>query len=103
MDTDPTPTLSDTAQAIAEAQAAKDREFLDALRKRQVSEVILDETSTAEGVADAVAVAQRMPMNRAERRTRVKFYAKVLAESERQVPYVDPTIVPRYQRRRRKG
>jgi hypothetical protein len=98
----PTDTIPPEAQALAEAQAEKDREFLDALRKKQVSEVILDEAATAESVADAVAVAQRQPMNRAERRAQVKQYAAILAFGNKQTPVVNPTIIPKSARRLRK-
>jgi hypothetical protein len=94
----PTDTIPPEAQALAEAQAEKDREFLADLRKKQVSEVILDETSTAENVAAAI----RQPMNRAERRAQVKQYATILAYGNRQRPVINPTIIPKADRRLRK-
>jgi len=94
-----TATLDPAAFAIAEEQAALDRAYLDALRKRQVSEVILDEVAEYEG--DDPKVFTPMPMNRAQRRQRVKVYAALLASTERQVPFVHPTTVPKSKRRRR--
>jgi hypothetical protein len=77
--------------------------LLEDLRKRQVSEVILDEVATAESVADAVVEPKRAPMNRAERRAQVAMYARILAAQERQTPIVNPTIIPKAKRRRHKG
>ena len=91
--------------ALAEAQALKDAELLAALqeRKREVKERILAEVGEAEAAAPAPAAPVRIPMNRAQRRAQVRMYARLLAATERQQPVVNPTIIPKSARRRRKG
>lgn len=86
--------MDESTQAIAEAQAAKDREFLEALKARPSAPI--------EEVVEAIDLTPPK-MNRAQRRERVKLYAMVLAEAERQAPFVADTIIPRSARRRRKA
>jgi hypothetical protein len=76
------------AQAIAVEQAAKDAALMVELQARP-------KAPKPEPV--------HVPMNRKERRSQVKFYARMLAETERQTPVVNATIIPRSQRRRRPG
>lgn len=90
--------------AIAEAQAAKDRELLAAMdAKRQAVKAeqaqFVIETDNPDLMEDRTPV----PMNRAQRRQRVREYAKLLAFTERQTPVVNPTIIPKnsYLRRKR--
>lgn len=80
-----------TPQELAEAQAAKDAALMESLQARR------------KDVAANIAAERPHYMNRAERRAQVKYYAAVLAAGNKQEPYVDGTIVPRSQRRRRKG
>lgn len=72
---------------------------------------------SAEGVVDLDAAEQepmvittdnpdlmeerRIPMNRAQRRQQVRLYAMLLANTERQRPVVNPTIIPKSKRRRK--
>lgn len=84
--------LSDAALALAQAQAKKDADLMEALKDRPKPKVI-----------EAVAATPRILMNRAQRRAQVKAYSRVLAMTERQVPVVNPTIVPKSKRRRQPG
>lgn len=119
-------TPTEEALAVAQAQAAKDLELLQAVNAAR-AKVKEQEPITINGkvahhidesgvpvdedgfplelteVPDAEPVVTRMPMNRADRRAQVKLYARILAETERQTPVVNPTIIPRSQRRKRKG
>lgn len=92
-----TATLDPEVMAVAEAQAAKDLELLQALNARKA------EAQEQEPITITTDEPQRVPLNRAERRAQVKLYATILASTERQVPVVNPTIIPRRERRRRKG
>lgn len=87
----------DRAMALAEAQAAKDRELLASLNERSTKEPVPQAAEQAE----VVEQPKPKPMNRAERRQQVAYYAKALAASERQTPIVNPTIIPKNKRRRR--
>lgn len=88
------PTIPDEAMALAEEAAAKDRALL--------ADIKLMAKHTKRVADEKPKQPERNPMNRAERRAQVKVYAAVLAMSERQTPVINPTIVPRAQRRRQK-
>lgn len=122
-----------TEQFIAEAQAAKDAELAATLKRKRASKAVLADVKTAEDAVFTINGAEfdhidesgvpvdkdgfpleltevpdaepivRQPMNRAERRAQVKQYAAILALTERQRPIVNPTIIPKADRRRRKG
>lgn len=88
--------VQDAMLTLAQVQAAKDAELLAALQSRDKDIVLADgEVTVTEPVKD-------LPMNRAQRRERVRQYARLLAFSERQTPIVNPTIIPKSSRRRRK-
>lgn len=100
--------MDEATHAIAEAQASEDAAIMAALQARtealrakraEHADAIL--ADVAEGEEKSLPVVKPQPMNRAERRAQVKFYATVLAQGNKQVPYVDPTIRPKSQRRRR--
>lgn len=102
--------LSTEVMTLAEAQAAKDAALMSALidrRKRAKSpaKAIVADVAAAEDEADhpQPVAAPRIPLNRAQRRAQVKQYARILALTERQVPVVNPTIIPKSARRRRKN
>lgn len=100
--------VSTDVMALAEAQALKDAELMAALaerkaaKKSEASGLILDAVADAEE-KHARPAPVKVPMNRAQRRAQVKFYAKLLAETERQTPIVNPTIIPKSARRQRKN
>jgi hypothetical protein len=93
-----TATLDPEVMAVAQAQAEKDLELLAALQARK--EEGLEEQEPFTITTDEPV---RVPLNRAERRAQVKLYAAILASTERQTPIVNPTIIPRRERRRKKG
>jgi len=87
--------LDEDVQARAEAMAAEDRKLLDMLKEQ-----------TAEWREKNRPTPEPEPvvhLNRAERRTQVKMYAQLLAETEKQTPVRNATIIPRAARRRRKA
>lgn len=93
---DTTTTLSPDAQAIAEAQAEKDRQFMEDLKARaELAALVADGSekqaverrriSHAERVRSAqneaiVAALQQVPLNRAQRRAQVKAFAAMLRQ-----------------------
>lgn len=91
--------------AVAEAQAAKDRDLVAHLADlKTATEQVRD---TRQEVIDVeenedIEPAPRYVMNRRERRQQVQFYANLLAQTERQVPTRNATIIPRSERRRQK-
>lgn len=96
------------AQAIAEEQAAKDAALMAVLqeKRRVAKDTVLDMVHSAEDEEDQqpfTVTMDRAPMNRAQRRAQVQQYARILAETERQTPVVNPTIIPKSARRQRKG
>lgn len=82
-------------RARAEEQAAADMALLVKLQERDGAQPEQEPIN--------VVTPERMPMNRAERRQQVALYARVLADSERQAPVVNPTIIPKSKRRRRRA
>jgi len=84
--------MQDAAAAIAEEQAAKDRDLLAALSARK-----------AAGEEPAAPKPAMPPLpNRAERRKMVAEYKNAVRLMPKQKPLVNPTIVPKAKRRRRK-
>lgn len=77
-------TDSELAEALADIKTATEQ-----VRENRVTEV------SSEPVV-------RIKLNRAERRAQVKFYASMLASTERQTPVINPTIISRADRRRQK-
>jgi hypothetical protein len=88
-----------------EQQATADAALMELLQAKRAiaSKQVLADVKTGEDAAEqeafTITTDVRVPMNRAERRAQVRMYAKVLAESERQRPIVNPTIIPRQTRR----
>lgn len=92
-------TIPESAQAIAEAQAAKDAQLMEELRARAELAGIVAEgeevkatkqrrISHAERVLAAqnaaiVAALQKVPLNRAERRLQTKAFATMLRQVSR--------------------
>lgn len=100
--------ISEEAHAMAVEAAQKDAALMaDLQEKRRIAkEQVLDLVAEGEDAAEQEAFTVNtghVPMNRAQRRAQVKFYAAMLAETERQTPVVNPTIVPKSARRLRKN
>jgi hypothetical protein len=89
------PGITPEAMALAEEAAAKDGELLAQLTAAR-------EKVTENRVIPNVEATPRRVMNRADRRAQVQAYARILAMTERQEPVVNPTIIPKSARRRRK-
>lgn len=100
-------TLPPEVLEAAQRQADADKELLAQLQARTAElDAAKQEAMTivTDHEVDEDDVPVRRPtMNRAQRRQQVRFYAQLLAETEKQAPYVNPTIIPRASRRRRKG
>lgn len=93
--------VSDDVMAVAVAQAEKDIALLEQLNAKRAEAKAEQEPITI--TTDDPDLMERKPMNRAERRQQVKLYAMLLRETEKQQPIVNPTIVPKAARRRKKG
>lgn len=91
MDTSTLVDFNEEELALAQAQADKDLDLLAAASAKAREKRVEPEPVT------------ERHMNRAERRAQVKYYAKLLAETERQEPIRNATIIPRAKRRRQKG
>lgn len=91
--------MDTAALAIAEEQAEKDAAMLAALQEKWEQ---WDEKTAALAEQIEPEAPEVRPLNRAERRAQVAFYAMVLAGGNKQTPVRNATIIPRAERRRRK-
>lgn len=95
---------NDEAQALALAAAEDDLALLNALRKREEERESMteEERESLAGATFATASEALRPLNRAERRQAVAAYATALSRLPRARPVVNPTIVPKSKRRKRR-
>jgi hypothetical protein len=107
----PTPTpeplvfdSNDAAQAAAIAAAEDDLALLAALREREEERAAMTDEEREELAGSTFASASEAlrPMNRAERRQAVKAYAAAIDRLPKARPLVNPTIVPKSKRRKRR-